>query len=1081
MKRKLKKINKQNVKFMRKLTFLLTCLFLVGVGLVNAQSKSVSGKVFSADDGQPIIGATVRVQGTTVGTITDADGNFKINLPASEKKLVFSYVGMKTVDVVAQNNMLVKMQSDSKMIDEVVVTAMGISKSKKSLGYASQDVKAGELTQGASSDLASALQGKLSGVAITPSSGMPGASSQITIRGSRSFTGDNTPLYVIDGMPVSSTSDISTGNSVTGSDYANRAIDIDPNDIESVNVLKGQAASALYGMRASNGVIIITTKKGNNARSSKPEVSINSSMAFQTIAAFPDLQTEFAQGSSGKYSPTASTSWGPVISELANSTTYGGNTDNAYTKTSTGAYVHHPGQYYVTQRANAGLDPWAYPQVYNSAKDFFQTGTSLNNSVNVSQSLQKGNYSVTLGSSNSKGIIPSTGMDRYNAKIAADTKLTDKWSSGFSGNIISSSIKKQSSANNGVVATVYPTPPSYDLAGIPAYYAGNPYKQNTYRSTGGFDAAYWAIDNNKFTEDLQRFFGNAYIKYSTKISENQKLEVKYQLGDDAYNTNYTDLWGFGHANSTGEISNYDYAVNELNSLLTVTYNWKINNDWNVDALLGNEIVDRNTKYTYAYGKNFNYGGWNHIDNTSTFIASSSTTGFRSVGTFGNLSADYKNMLYLNATLRSDIISSMPRGNRTFTYPSVSLGWVFTELNSLKSEVLTYGKLRASYANVGQAGTYHDTYYSTPVYGGGFSSGTPIAYPIGSTVAYTYSSTVYDPNLKPQNTVNYEVGTDLTFFNGLVSLNYTYSRQNVKDQIFSVPLAGSTGAQYLVTNGGSIHTNSHEVTLGLKPIDKKNIKWDLAFNFTKIDNFVDALATGVNSIFLGGFTEPQVRAGIGYKFPVIYGVSYLRNDAGQIVVDANGLPQAGPEKVIGTVSPKFTLGFNTSFEVFKFRLSAVLDWKNGGQMYSGTAGLLDYYGISQKSADFRKQGSFLFELPAVKEAGLDVNGKMTYATNDITIKGSNAQTYFSTMNGISESMIYDASFVKLREISLSYPIFSKSWLTINASVFARNIIIWSALKGLDPEASQGNTNMVGAFERFSLPGTSTYGFGFNVKF
>jgi len=516
-------------------------------------------------------------------------------------------------------------------------------------------------------------------------------------------------------------------------------------------------------------------------------------------------------------------------------------------------------------------------------------------------------------------------------------------------------------------------------------------------------------------------------------------------------------------------------------LLTVTYNWKINNDWNVDALLGNEIVDRNTKYTYAYGKNFNYGGWNHIDNTSTFIASSSTTGFRSVGTFGNLSADYKNMLYLNATLRSDIISSMPRGNRTFTYPSVSLGWVFTELNSLKSEVLTYGKLRASYANVGQAGTYHDTYYSTPVYGGGFSSGTPIAYPIGSTVAYTYSSTVYDPNLKPQNTVNYEVGTDLTFFNGLVSLNYTYSRQNVKDQIFSVPLAGSTGAQYLVTNGGSIHTNSHEVTLGLKPIDKKNIKWDLAFNFTKIDNFVDALATGVNSIFLGGFTEPQVRAGIGYKFPVIYGVSYLRNDAGQIVVDANGLPQAGPEKVIGTVSPKFTLGFNTSFEVFKFRLSAVLDWKNGGQMYSGTAGLLDYYGISQKSADFRKQGSFLFELPAVKEAGLDANGKMTYATNDITIKGSNAQTYFSTMNGISESMIYDASFVKLREISLSYPIFSKSWLTINASVFARNIIIWSALKGLDPEASQGNTNMVGAFERFSLPGTSTYGFGFNVKF
>jgi len=1071
---------------MRKLTFLLTCLFLVGLGLVNAQSKSVSGKVFSADDGQPIIGATVKVKGTSQGTVTNTDGEFKITLQGSTKDLVISYVGMKTVEVEAKGNIVVRLESDSKQIDEIVVTAMGISKAKKSLGYASQDVKAAELTQGASSDLANALQGKLSGIQISQSSGMPGASSQITIRGARSFTGDNTPLYVVDGMPISSTADFNVnGNGITGSDYSNRAIDIDPNDIESVNVLKGQAAAALYGMRASNGVIIITTKKGDHARKSKPEVSINSTMAFQTISAFPDLQTEYAQGSGGLYSvnlktpsSTSSMSWGPKISDLPNDPAYGGNTSNKYTNN--GASLH-AGQYYVTQRANAGLDAWAYPQVYNSAKNFFQTGTSFNNSVNVSQSLEKGNYSVSLGSSNSKGIVPSTGMDRYNAKIAADTKLTDKWSSGFSGNVVSSNTQKQSSANNGVVATVYPTPPSYDLAGIPSYYAGNPYKQNTYRSTGGFDAAYWAVNNNKFTEDLQRFYGNAYIKYSTKISDNQKLDVKYQLGDDAYNTNYTDLYGYGHANSTGNITNYDYAKNELNSLFTLAYNWKINNDWNVDALFGNEFVSRSTKYTYAYGSGFNYGGWNHIDNTSSFVASSSTKSYRSVGNFGNLSADYKNMLYLNATLRSDIISSMPRGNRTFTYPSVSLGWIFTELNSLKSDVLTYGKLRASYANVGQAGEYYDTYYSTPVYGGGFSTGTPITYPIGSVVAYTYSSTVYDPKLKPQNTVNYEVGTDLTFLKGLVTLNYTYSRQNVKDQIFSVPIANSTGSQYYVTNGGSMHTNSHEVTLGVKPINQKNIKWDFAFNFTKTESYVDALASGVNSIFLGGFTEPQVRAGIGSTYPVIYGVSYLRNSAGQIVVDADGLPQAGPEKVIGTVTPKFTLGFNTSFEVCKFRLSAVLDWKHGGQMYSGTAGLLDYYGISQKSADFRNQSSFLFELPAVKETGLDAKGNMTYATNDIKIKGSDAQTYFNAINGISESMIYDASFIKLREISLSYPIFSKSWLTVNANVFARNIIIWSALKGLDPETSQGNTNMAGAFERFSLPGTSTYGFGLNVKF
>jgi len=831
-------------------------------------------------------------------------------------------------------------------------------------------------------------------------------------------------------------------------------------------------------MRASNGAIIITTKKGTHARSLKPEVTLNSNVAYSTISLFPSLQAEFAQGTGGKYSPTASTSWGPIISELANDTKYGGNKSNAYTNN--GANLHTD-QYYVLQRANAGLDPWATPQVYNSAKNFFQTGSVWNNSVNVAQSLDKSNYSVTLGSSTSTGIIPSTGMDRYNAKIAADTKLTDKWSAGFSGNVISSSLSKQSSANNGIVATVYPTPPSYDLAGIPSYYAGNPYKQNTYRSTGGFDAAYWAIENNKFTEDLQRFYGNAYVKYATKIADNQKLEVKYQIGDDAYNTNYTDLFGFGHSNSSGNIANYAYAVNELNSLATAIYKVKINEDLNMDALLGNEIVSRATRYTYAYGSNFNYGGFNHIDNTSTFVSSASTSSFRSVGTFGSVSADYKNMLFLNATLRSDIISSMPHGNRTFTYPSFSASWIFTEVDALKSNLLSFGKIRASYANVGQAGTYLDTYYTTPAYGGGFSSGTPITYPIGSVVGYTYSTTVYDPNLKPQNTTNYEVGTDLTFGNGLFSLSYTYARQNVKDQIFSVPMAGSTGASSLVTNGGSIHTDSHEITFGIKPLNTKNFKWDLAFNFTKIDNYVDQLAPGVNSIFLGGFTEPQVRAGIGYKYPVIYGVSYLRNDAGEIVVDSKGLPQAGVEKVIGTVSPKFMLGFNTSLEIYKFKLSAVFDWKNGGQMYAATAGLLDYYGASQKSADYRKSTDFLFELPAVKETGLDAQGNMTYATNDIKIPGANAQSYFSTLNNISESMIADASFLKLREISLSCPIFNKSWLSLNASVFARNVILWSALKGLDPEATQGNTNMVGAFERFSLPGTSTLGFGLNVKF
>jgi len=1064
---------------MKKIVLLLA-LFAFGLQSLMAQTKEITGKVSSADDGGAIPGVSVSVKGTTIGTVTDMEGVFRLKVPQEAKALVFSFVGMTTQEAAIgnQTKINVKMASENISVDEVVVTAMGISKEKKALGYAVENVGGQELTQAANTNLGTAIQGKVSGIEVSSSSGMPGASTKIQIRGARSFTGNNAPLYIIDGTPISSTPDVGTGNSVTGTDYADRALDIDPGDIESINILKGQAASALYGMRASNGVVVITTKSGKGASKGKPQLSFTTNFAFDVISTMPEFQNEFAQGTGGAYSPSASTSWGPKIAELANDAKYGGNTTN----TNTNRDGKKQGMYYVTQRAKAGLDPWVVPAVYDNANDFFDTGLTQSNAFNIAQGFDKGNFSLSLGNTMSNGIIPSTGLDRYNAKMSAEAQLSKSWKVGFSGNFVTSKLTKQSSANNGIVATVYPAPPSYDLAGIPSYVKGDPYTQNTYRSTSGFDAAYWAIDNNKFTERSQRFFGNVYAEYNTNFNtENQKLIVKYQLGDDAYSTNYSDVWGYGHSNGKGEVDQYNYTINEMNSLLTAAYNWKVNDDLVFDAVFGNEWVEYGRKYTEGYGKDFNFSGWNHIDNASVYQASDSYRTERTVGVFGNLALAYKSMLYLNVTGRNDIVSTMPRDNRSFFYPSVSLGWIFTEMNFFKNDILTYGKLRSSYAEVGQAGNYYNSYFSTPAYGGGFSSGTPILYPINGVVAYTPNSTVYDPNLKPQNTVSYEFGTDLTFLKGLVNLSYTYSRQNVKDQIFSVPLASSTGSASLVTNGGSIHTNSHEVTLGVNPIKTKNFKWDFGFNFSKIDNYVDKLAPGVNSIFLGGFTEPQVRAGIGDKFPVIYGVSYLRNDAGQIVVDADGMPQSGEEKVIGTVSPDFRLGFNTSFTVYKFRLSALFDWKNGGQMYSGTAGLLDYYGKSKRSGEYRQSDSFLFEKPAVKVTGTDANGNQTYATNDIKISGADAQTYFSNLNNISESMIYDNSFVKLREIALNYPILDKNALKVNLNIFARNIIVWSEMQGLDPESTQGNNNMSGAFERFSLPGAASYGFGLNLNF
>ena len=1054
---------------MKKFTFILLCL-VIGISTVVAQNTKVAGSVISADDGLPVIGASIVVKGTMVGTVTDYDGNFTLEVPSNGKVLIVSYVGMLTQEVPVSPNVRVVLKSDTQNLDEVVVTAMGISKEKKALGYAVQDVKGEKLTQAANSNLAGALQGKVSGLDIKPSSGMPGASSQITIRGARSFSGDNTPLYVIDGMPVTSTPDVDTdlqnNGSVSGADFANRAVDIDPNDIESINILKGQAASALYGIRASNGVIVITTKSGKGLAKGKPQISFSSNLSFDVIGRLPEFQKTYAQGASGKYSPTNSLSWGPKITDLPNDPTYGGNTSNAYTK----EYGNHEGMYYQPQRAAAGLDPWTTPQAYDNAKDFFDTGVTWSNSINVAQALDKSSYSVSLGNTHQDGIIPSTGMDRYNVKVSAETKLHDNWTTGFIGNYITTAIDKAVTSGNGLLRTVYSAPLSYDLAGIPSHIAGDPYTQNSFR--GAFDQAYWAMDNNKFTENTNRFFGNAYANYKTKFgTTDHTLNVRYMFGVDSYTTDYVDSYGYGSntGGGKGQIENYGWTNATYNSLLTINYDWNINEDWGLNVVAGNEVIQSNRGKYYEYGTGYNFPGWNHIDNATTQSTSSEHWKKRTVGFFGNVSASYKNMLYLTVTGRQDYVSSMSRGNRAFFYPSVSAGFILTELDALKNDVVNHAKIRASYAEVGQAGDFRENFYSVPTYGGGFYSLTPILYPINGSNGYTPYYKIYDPNLKPQNTRSYELGTDLSFFDNLVTLNYTFSRQNVKDQIFDVPLASSTGAGKLVTNGGKLHTNVHEITLSFNPIRTRDINWDFGFNWTKIDNYVDELAPGVENISLGGYVTPQVRAAAGEKYPVIYGVGYKRDANGNRLVDEDGLPIAGEAQVIGKVSPDFIMGFNTTLRLWDCTISAVLDWKQGGQMYSRTSGLADYYGVSKRTEN--REGTIIFD--GYKEDG---------TKNDIGITGANAQQeYYSILNNIDESSIYDNSFIKLREVAVSYPVFKSNWMQVTLNVFARNVLIWAQVPDLDPEASQGNNNMSGAFEDYSMPQTASYGFGVNVKF
>ena len=730
---------------MRKLLllFLLFCGVLLSAA---AQQRTVTGTVVSSVEGDgPLPGVTVIVKGTTAGTIADVNGKFTIVVPEGATTLVISYIGMKTreIEIAGRSEINVVLEPEFLNLGEVVVTALGISREKKALGYSVQDVKNDVIARTGNTDLAGAMQGKLAGIDIKPSSGMPGASSQIVIRGARSFTGNNTPLYVVDGMPIVSTADIQSGaggdfslngDGVTGSDLSNRAVDIDPSDIESINILKGQAAAALYGIRASNGVIIITTKSGRNNAIGKPVISISHVSSFSKVSRTPDFQTTYAQGVYGSYVPTSSSSWGPKIVDLPDDPDFGGNANG------------HPGKFLVPQLETAQVaDPWVTPEVFNNWDDYFRTGYSSTTNANVSQATEGGNFALGITQTSQSGIALSTGMNRWNAKASAEGKLGKNFTAGFSSNFSKTDIDKIPTGNDAALAGVLGAPASYNLKDYPYYVPGDPYTQIYYRSVAGYDNPYWAAENYIFKEKTDRFFGNGYINYAAKLGSSMNLKVRYQLGMDSYTTHFQDIFEYGHNGNAGMIDNYGISSSIVNSLLTANYDWRINNGLVFSAMIGNEFNHGNYKTYSEHGEDLNFGGWAHIRNANIVTANESKSKDRTVGFFGSLSLDWRSILFLNATGRNDVVSTMPTDNRTFFYPSVSLSFLASELAAIKnSNWISFAKLRLSYAEVGQAGSYVKNYYTTPTYSGSWWSGSPILYPIDGVSSYIPNNIQYDP-------------------------------------------------------------------------------------------------------------------------------------------------------------------------------------------------------------------------------------------------------------------------------------------------------------------------------------------------
>ncbi len=944
---------------------LLACLF-VGIGLVTAQTQKVTGVVISEEDGQPVVGASVLVKGTTLGTITDVDGNFNLsNVPSSAKTLQISYIGMQTQEVVIKPTLKVVLKSDSQNLDEVVVTAMGIKRSEKSLGYAVSSVKGDEITKARESNVLNSLSGKIAGLQIAQSSGTVGGSSSIQIRGASSIGTVSSPLFIIDGLPIDNGSyNPDRTNGIV--DVGNRAGDINSDDIESINVLKGAAATALYGARAKDGAIVITTKKGK--KNSPVFVTVNSSTRFENVLKLPDFQNEYAQGSYGVYNVKM-----------------------------------------------AGM---------NFTKNF------------------TGRISAQYIRSDSEG-RPAQGANDSNLLIPLI---------------------------NGLPRTI-------DIHDIQKNWVDENGKQITLDPEGKSNNPYWIINKNKFTNNLDRMIGNITLTYKPI----EGLTITNNAGTDFYTEGRRKVYAKGTVGAlNGKFQTWNLYKRIINNDLMVSYEKTFANDYHFKVMMGHNLYQEEWKNENVQAQNL------VVDGLYTYTNAKSTTPVnyyekkRLVGLYGDISLGYKDMLFVNVTGRNDWSSTLPINNRSYFYPSISGSFIFTELMENK-DILNFGKVRLSYANVGSdEDPYNLAFKYTPAstyflqYLGNVNT-----FPHMGLVGFTGPRVLPNENLKPQNQSSFEVGADLRFFGGKIRLDMTYYSNITKNQIVSIDVPLSTGYFANNINAGKIANKGVEVTLGLTPVETRDFKWDLDATFASNKQTVEELAEGLDEYTLtSGLSGLQIKAAKGDSFG-LYGTGWKRDDQGNYVINSKtGLRETVNNVRLGDVYPDFTMGINNTFTYKGVTLSFLIDIRHGGSLYSETVANLRSSGLAAETIAHREDASFI-------EPGVILQDDGTYRPNDVPVKSM--QDYWQHISNSSnnEGNIYNASFVKLREVQLSYS-FPRKWFksffvkSLDLGFEARNLwIIKDHVPHIDPEANFFGPSQIGGGVEFnSIP--STRSFGFNVR-
>ncbi len=1031
----------------------LLCTFVYGE--VFAQDRVISGKVTSKEDGTPLPGVTVAIKGTSLGTSTDVEGTFKLNVPADAKFLVFSFIGMTTKEeeIGSRSTIDVALSGADETLNEVVVTAIGIERNKRTLGYSFQEVKGDAIAQKSEPNVLNALQGKVAGVNIVGGSGSPGASTNINIRGISSFTGSNQPLFVIDGIPVSNDVD-RTSTGVFDSQPSNRMVDINPDNIASINILKGPAASALYGSRGSAGAIIITTKAGSKNVVKKTEVTISSSVNFQDVYGLPVYQNSYGQGANNILNNQSTNSWGPKFGTPGFET-----------------YINSQNQTRTYQAAP------------NNIKDFYRTGTIFSNSANILTGSEKSTFNLSLSNTLQSGISPYSSLTRTSGQLVAGTQLSNNLR--VTGNITFTQTQNTApSQGNGGSAfgQITRIPRSYDLPneqfeaadGSSVYFISNIINPK------------WSVKNESNSSVTNRVTGNFTLDYNVT----KWLNVKYRGGVDTYIDTRRFVSAVGAArNPQGAVSDISVSRTELNGDLMISANKEnfLMNGLNVSLLLGHNMNQRENSTTDLSVNDFKINFFNPGFGAVFTNSSKNSSLRRLVGVYSQLNFGYKNFLFVDLTVRGDQSSTLPVSNNTFIYPSVNVGFVFTDAFKINSNILTYGKLRANMAQVGRDA---DPYSLQSVYGvAGFGNNlASITFPIssanGTFVGYSPASQIGNPKLTPEFTTSQEIGLDLGLFKNRLRIEAGYYYQVSEKQIIPVAIANSSGYDTRVDNVGRMENQGLELLISGTPIKTQDLKWDISLNFSNQRNKVVSITEGVKQFQIpgssfGGITPSIV---VGQPYGAIVSTARATNDKGEWLINPlTGLYAPGiPNSVVAVPQPDFIAGISNSITYKGINLSVLFDIRQGGQLFSfGMNDLRGNGSLKITEAD-RDQPRIM---PGVIET-VGADGKKTYTPNNIQIS---AQSYWANLGGLgSQASVFDATVYRLREVSLGYSI-PKKLLTklpfgdITVSMSARNL--WFFAPGFpgDPELNKQGAGNIQGLDLSGAPNVRNYGFNLRFSF